>query len=74
EAQIAGLGNAPIGNAARGMMIRGLQKRSGAELLERRQQAVALVRQVADLEFVNGGGTGSLEYTHRDPSVTEIAS
>lgn len=74
EAQIAGLANAPIGNAARGVMVRELQKRSGAELLERRQKAVALVRQVAELEFVNGGGTGSLEYTHDDPSVTEIAS
>ena len=29
---------------------------------------------VADLEFVNGGGTGSLEFTASDPSVTEIAA
>jgi D-serine deaminase-like pyridoxal phosphate-dependent protein len=32
------------------------------------------VRQVCDLEFVNGGGTGSLESTAADSSVTEIAA
>ena len=32
------------------------------------------MRKVADLELVNGGGTGSLESTHDDPSVTEIAA
>ncbi|MET0726516.1 MAG: amino acid deaminase/aldolase, partial [Leifsonia sp.] len=35
---------------------------------------VAAVRKVADLEFVNGGGTGSLESTHADASVTEIGA
>ena len=30
--------------------------------------------QVAELEFVNGGGTGSLESTHADASVTEVAA
>jgi D-serine deaminase-like pyridoxal phosphate-dependent protein len=51
-----------------------MQKSSKAELLERRSAAVAAVRGVADLEFVNGGGTGSLEFTAADPSVTEIAA
>ena len=70
EAQIAGVGNAGLGNLA----IRAMQKASVAELKERRGAAVAAVRKVADLEFVNGGGTGSLETTHDDPSVTEIAA
>ena len=30
--------------------------------------------EVADLEFVNGGGTGSLEITGAEPAVTEIAA
>lgn len=30
--------------------------------------------QVADLEFVNGGGTGSIESTAADSSVTEVAA
>ncbi len=68
EAQIAGVGNR--GKA----LIRAMQKASAAELRERRGAAVAAVRRIADLEFVNGGGTGSLESTHDDPSVTEIAA
>jgi D-serine deaminase-like pyridoxal phosphate-dependent protein len=68
EAQIAGLTNKgrPI--------IQVMQRASVKELAERRGEAVALVREVAPLEFVNGGGTGSLETTHADPSVTEVAA
>jgi len=70
EAQIAGVGNKGVGKLA----IRAMQKASAAELRERRGAAVAAVRRVAELEFVNGGGTGSLESTHADPAVTEIAA
>ena len=41
---------------------------------QRRADAVAAVRAIADLEFVNGGGTGSVESTAADDSVTEIAA
>lgn len=71
EAQIAGVTNRGTG---RGTIIRSMQRASATELAERRGAAVAAVRQVADLEFVNGGGTGSIESTHADPSVTEIAA
>ncbi|MGJ4844196.1 amino acid deaminase/aldolase [Leifsonia sp. Le1] len=74
EAQIAGQGNNPPGRPAWGATLRWMQKNSGAELLDRRGQAVAAVREIADLEFVNGGGTGSLEFTASDESVTEIAA
>ncbi|WP_027343468.1 amino acid deaminase/aldolase [Hamadaea tsunoensis] len=74
EAQVAGLGNAPKGNPLRGRVIQALQKASMAELIERRSAAVTAVRELADLEFVNGGGTGSLEATGSDPSVTEISA
>jgi D-serine deaminase-like pyridoxal phosphate-dependent protein len=68
EAQIAGVVN-------RGKpVVQAMQRASARELTERRGEAVALVRELADLEFVNGGGTGSLESTHADPSVTEIAA
>lgn len=70
EAQIAGVGNKGAGKLA----IRAMQKASAAELRERRGAAVAAVRAIAELEFVNGGGTGSLESTHADPAVTEIAA
>lgn len=74
EGQIAGLGDAPPGNPARARAVRFIQARSAAELNERRAAAVTLIRQVADLEFVNGGGTGSLETTREDGSVTELAA
>lgn len=74
EAQIAGLADAPPGKPLRGAAIRRIQRRSRAELHERRAAAVDAVRHVADLEFVNGGGTGSIESTAADDSVTEIAA
>jgi D-serine deaminase-like pyridoxal phosphate-dependent protein len=74
EAHIAGLGDAPPGQAVRGRAIRAMQRRSYPELLDRRAAAVAAVREHADLEFVNGGGTGSIEATAADPSVTEVAA
>jgi D-serine deaminase-like pyridoxal phosphate-dependent protein len=73
EAQIAGLANKPS-SKVRGIAVRAIQRRSIVELADRRGRAVAAVREVADLEFVNGGGTGSLESTAADPSVTEIAA
>jgi D-serine deaminase-like pyridoxal phosphate-dependent protein len=73
EAQIAGLANKPA-SRFRGVAVRAIQRRSIAELADRRGKAVASVRQVADLEFVNGGGTGSLESTADDESVTEVAA
>ncbi|SMD25574.1 amino acid deaminase/aldolase [Lentzea albidocapillata] len=74
EGQIAGLGDNPPGQPLRAIGIRLIQGRSGPELVQRRTAVVTAVRQVADLEFVNGGGTGSLELTGSDPSVTELAA
>ncbi|MEU7480199.1 amino acid deaminase/aldolase [Lentzea sp. NPDC042327] len=74
EGQIAGLGDNPPGQPLRAIGIRLIQARSGPELIERRTAVISAVRQVTDLQFVNGGGTGSLELTGTDPSVTELAA
>ena len=74
EAQIAGVQNAPDGKPLMGSFMRVIQRRSGAELHERRSEAIHQVRLIADLEFVNGGGTGSIEQTVQDPAITEIAA
>ena len=74
EGQIAGLGDAPPGHPVRGQLIRGIQDRSAAELRQRRTEAVRLIQELTSLEFVNGGGTGSLETTARDESVTELTA
>lgn len=76
EAQIAGQTNEGRGY---GTVVRWMQRSSAAELAERRGAAVARVREIvraagSDLEFVNGGGTGSIESTRADTSVTEVAA
>lgn len=74
EAQIAGLGDEPPGRRLRGVAIRAMQRRSLADVVRRRGAAVAAARQHADLEFVNGGGTGSVAATAADPAVTELTA
>jgi D-serine deaminase-like pyridoxal phosphate-dependent protein len=54
--------------------VRAVQLVSAAELAGRRAEVVAAVAEVAPLEFVNGGGTGSLERTVAEPAVTEVAA
>jgi D-serine deaminase-like pyridoxal phosphate-dependent protein len=74
EAQIAGLGDAPVGRTLRGAAIRAMQRRSRTELAARRAAAVEMVRRHADLEFVNGGGTGSVAQTAAEPALTEVTA
>jgi D-serine deaminase-like pyridoxal phosphate-dependent protein len=74
EGQIAGLGDSPPGHPLRARFIRAMQSRSSAELRERRAEAVRRIQGLTTLEFVNGGGTGSLESTAADSSVTELAA
>lgn len=70
ESQIAGVPNAGPRRAG----VRAMQRASAKELSRRRAEAVRRVSDVAELEFVNGGGTGSIESTRADSSVTEIAA
>jgi len=74
EGQCAGLGDAPPGRPVRAAIVQAMQARSSAELNERRTEVVRRIRAIAPLEFVNGGGTGSLESTSADKSVTELAA
>lgn len=79
EAQIAGLQDTPhtaskVANLAKGAALKQLQRTSMAEVVERRGRVMAALHNIVDLEFVNGGGTGSLELTTADPSVTELAA
>jgi len=74
ESQIAGLVDDAPGRAAFSALVRRAKRASIPELAERRALAVAAVREVADLEFVNGGGTGSIESTAAEAAVTEIAA
>lgn len=80
EAQIAGVGDRPAGRKVRGQFIHLMQSASGSDLAERRPLIVnAVARELADrgraeLEFVNSGGTGSIELSAADPTVTEVTA
>lgn len=76
EGQIAGVGDAPPGARLRGRAITLMQRRSKAELAERRAAAVRAVEQIVGrpLELVNAGGTGSLESSAAEGAVTEVAA
>jgi len=74
EAQIAGVANRPAGRRTYGHILRWMQRHSAAELADRRARAVGAVRELAPIEFVNGGGTGSIESTVAEDAVTEVAA
>jgi D-serine deaminase-like pyridoxal phosphate-dependent protein len=74
EAHIAGLGDEPPGKRLMGAAIKRLQSASAREIAERRAAVVEAVRAVAPLEFVNGGGTGSIERTAAEEAVTEVTA
>ncbi|MEW1862590.1 amino acid deaminase/aldolase [Streptomyces sp. NPDC088194] len=75
EGHIAGVGDTLKGRPARSLAIRLMQSAARRELAARRAEAVRAVRAVVpDLEFVNGGGTGSVQSTAAENAVTEIAA
>ena len=73
EAQIAGVTDDNV-------LIKTIKAASRSEVRARRGQLVAAVQRVLvqrgmpPLEFVNGGGTGSLESTTTEDAVTEVAA
>jgi len=74
EGHIAGVGDSIAGRPFRSRMVQAMQGKARAELAGRRAEVVRAVRRVADLEFVNGGGTGSVESTVAEDAVTEVAA
>jgi D-serine deaminase-like pyridoxal phosphate-dependent protein len=75
EGHVAGVGDTLAGRPLRSRAIRLMQSAARKELAARRAEAVRAVRAVVpDLEFVNGGGTGSVQSTAAEDAVTEIAA
>ncbi|MFC8674357.1 amino acid deaminase/aldolase [Streptomyces griseorubiginosus] len=75
EGHIAGVGDSVAGRPLRSRAVRLMQATARKELAERRAAVVRAVRAVVpDLEFVNGGGTGSVQHTAAEDSVTEIGA
>jgi len=75
EAQLAGLPDRnPASSAVENAAIRRLKERSKPVVRERRQSVAEALDAEFGLEFVNGGGTGSIEFTRDDPAVTEVTA
>ncbi|OAI40359.1 alanine racemase [Actinobacteria bacterium SCGC AG-212-D09] len=74
EGQVAGVADAVPGRRLENLAIRAMKRLSVPEVSERRRAMVAAVRSVGELEFVNGGGTGSISSTAAEPAVTEVAA
>ncbi len=74
EGQVAGVQDDVPGQRAKSFVVRRLKSASLAQLTERRGRIAAGLAGIVELEFWNGGGSGSVEATAADPSVTEIAA
>src|SRR5262245_37982067 len=74
EAQIAGIGDNQPRKAITNLLVRAMQSASARDVEERRGELVAALSEVAELEFVNGGGTGTIELAASDWAVTELAA
>ncbi|KOT88042.1 alanine racemase [Streptomyces sp. NRRL F-5755] len=75
EGHVAGVGDAVAGHPLRSRAVQAMQAAARRDLARRRWEVVRAVRAEApDLEFVNGGGTGSVQHTAAEAAVTEIAA
>jgi D-serine deaminase-like pyridoxal phosphate-dependent protein len=74
EGHIAGVGDDVPRSRLRNAAVRAIQRRSARELRARRAAVVEAVSAVTSLDFVNGGGTGSLTATASEPAVTEVTA
>jgi D-serine deaminase-like pyridoxal phosphate-dependent protein len=74
EGQVAGVPDDVPGHRARSLVVRRLKQASVAQLAVRRREVADALADLADLDFWNGGGSGSVETTVADPVVTEVAA
>jgi D-serine deaminase-like pyridoxal phosphate-dependent protein len=74
EEQIAGIGDNVPGKSINNLLVRRMQAASAKDVEERRAEIVTALSDVAQLEFVNGGGTGSIDRTASEWAVTEIGA
>ena len=73
EAQLAGVADASPGSPVQNILLRILKWIAKRESFPRRQGLVRALENLGhQLRFVNGGGTGSIEITIQDSSVTEL--
>lgn len=74
EGQVAGVPDRVPRKRARSLAVRRIKQASLAQLAVRRREIADALAQVTELEFWNGGGSGSVEATSSDAVVTEVAA
>jgi D-serine deaminase-like pyridoxal phosphate-dependent protein len=74
EGQVAGVPDDVPSQRAKSLVVRRLKTASMAQLAERRRTIADRLSDLVELEFWNGGGSGSVEATAADGAVTEVAA
>lgn len=74
EGQVAGLADDLPGQRARSFAVRRVKALSVTQLQARRAAIATGLHELAPLEFWNAGGSGSLETSSADPTVTEVTA
>lgn len=74
EGQVAGVPDRIPGQAPKMAIVRRLKSASIQQLSQRRREILEALRGIAELEFFNAGGSGSIETSSGDPAVTEVAA
>lgn len=74
EGQVAGVPDDVPSQRAKSLIVRRLKQASVAQLDVRRRAIADALSSIADLEFWNAGGSGSVESTVADAAVTEVAA
>ena len=74
EGQVAGVPDDVPSQRAKSLVVRRLKAASMTQLADRRRTIARALGELVELEFWNGGGSGSIEATAADDAVTEVAA
>jgi D-serine deaminase-like pyridoxal phosphate-dependent protein len=74
EGQVAGVPDDVPNQRAKSLVVRRLKAASMTQLADRRRTIARALGELVELEFWNGGGSGSVEATAADEAVTEVAA
>lgn len=73
EAQIAGVTDNDPNERLKGTVVRQLKRKSLKEIRKKRKKIATYInKQFPQLRFINGGGTGSLQFTTKEKNITEV--